>query len=195
MNASDQRTFRFLQNLAADLSGGKLSCVANSASLNPSGNAVKDVKAAVVRVGHATIRNLAVNVALSQLTHLKDLEQFAVEAKAILHHSAEVAAIAYVIAGGMTRVNRDEALFAGIVHDIGRFYLWSRVTKYHELKGASAEIASLVDAWHPAVGHAILASLGASEAICDAVNRHEDGDFRSPPVDLPDVLNIANRVR
>jgi HD-like signal output (HDOD) protein len=94
----------------------------------------------------------------------------------------------------MTRINCDEALFAGVVHDIGRFYLLSRVAKYPELQGEPVELASLVDAWHPAVGHAILVSLGAPDAVSEAVNRHEDDDVRVPPKDLCDVLNIANRV-
>jgi hypothetical protein len=39
-----------------------------------------------------------VNVALGQLTHMKDLEPFADEALKVIAHSADVAAIAYIIA-------------------------------------------------------------------------------------------------
>jgi putative nucleotidyltransferase with HDIG domain len=234
MSESDQKTFRFLQHLAAELSEGKISFttfadatvkvrlalndpkltaeqlaatitaepllptkllrVANSAALNPSGTQVSDIKGAVMRVGHATIRSLAVNVALSQLSTMKDLEPFAAEAKEILHHSADVAAISYVIARRMTRINADEALFTGLVHDIGRFYLLSRIAKYEELQGETEEVAGLVSAWHPAAGHAILVSLGVPDQVSEAVNRHEDDDVRIPPKDLCDVLNIANRV-
>jgi putative nucleotidyltransferase with HDIG domain len=234
MSETDQKTFRFLQHLAADLSAGKVAFttfadatvkvrlalndprmtadqlaatitaepllptrllrVANSAALNPSGVQVSDIKGAVMRVGHSTIRSIAVNVALSQLSTMKDLEPFADEAQLILHHSAEVAAIAYVIARRMTRTNADEALFAGLVHDIGRFYLLSRIAKYPELQGEPEEVAGLVTAWHPAAGHAILVSLGVPDQVSDAVNRHEDDDVRIPPKDLADVLNIANRV-
>ena len=234
MNATDQRTFRFLQDIAAELSAGKVAFttfadatvkvrmalnnprltaeqlaatilaepllpakllrVANSVALNPSGVEISDVKGAVVRVGHSKIRSLAVNVALSQLAHMKELAPFAGEAKAILHHSADVAAFAYVLAGRLTHVNRDEALFAGIVHDIGRFYLLSRVARYPELQHDDVEVTGLVDAWHPAAGHAILVSLGVPDAVSEAVNRHEDADVRVPPKDLNDVLNLANRI-
>ena len=40
--------------------------------------------------------------------------------------SVNVAALAYVIAKKMTSLNPDEAMFAGIVHDLGRFYLLSQ---------------------------------------------------------------------
>jgi len=179
---------------AEPLLPAKLLRVANSAALNPTGTQVSDIKAAVVRVGHSTIRSLAVNVALGQLTHMKDLEPFADEALKIISHSADVAAIAYVIARHMTKVNADEALFAGLVHDIGRFYLLSRIAKYPELQGEKSDVEHLVDEWHPAAGHAILISLGAPESVADAVNRHEDDDVRIPPKDVADVLNIANRV-
>jgi putative nucleotidyltransferase with HDIG domain len=234
LNDSNQRTFLFLQHLAADLSSGKITFttfadatikvrmalnnprltanelaativaepllpvkllrLANSAAINPGGNRINDIKTAVVRVGYTTIRSLAINLALSQLTHMKALEPFADEARAILHHSADVAALAYVIARRMTRINCDEALFAGLVHDIGRFYLLSRVTKYPELNEEHAEVAGLVDAWHAAAGHAILDSLSVPDAILDAVNRHEDDVAHVPPRDLADVLNIANRI-
>ena len=230
----NERSLRFLQHLAADMSEGRISFttfadatikvrmalndprltveklaatimaepllpakllqVANSAALNPGGARITDIKTAIVRVGHAKIRSLAVNLALSQLTHMKELAPFAAEAKRILHHSADVAAIASVIARKMTRVSGDEALFAAVVHDIGRFYLLSRVARYPELQGDPAEIAALVAAWHPAAGHAILVSMGAPDAVADAVNRHEDADVRMPPKDLADVLNLANRV-
>lgn len=234
MNQDTQRTFRFLQQLAADLSDGtiafttfadatikvrmalndprltieklaatiaaepllpvRLLRVANSVALNPSGTPISDIKGAIRRVGHSTIRSIAINVALSQLAHMKDLAPFAEEAKAVVRHSADVAALAYVIARRMTVINRDEALFAGVVHDIGRFYLFSRVAKYPELQGDSTASAGLVDAWHSAVGHAILLSMGAPEAVAEAVNHHHDDIGCAAPRNLGDVLNIANRV-
>ncbi|MEO8849212.1 MAG: HDOD domain-containing protein [Casimicrobiaceae bacterium] len=224
--------FAFLQDLAAELSQGKISFptfadatlkvrmalndprmnadgiarllstepllaarllrIANSAAYAKS-QPVVDVRSAVLRVGFETIRALAVNVALQQLAQMKDLAGVASLAREVLTHSVDVAALASVIARRMTTINPDEALFGGLVHDIGRFYMLSRLVRYPGLSSGSADFAALLDEWHAPVGHAILASLNVPEEIADAVNRHEDATFNWQPQNLADVLNIANR--
>jgi putative nucleotidyltransferase with HDIG domain len=167
--------------------------VANSVAYASPGQPVVDVRSAVMRVGFATIRALAVNVALQQLSQMKELAPVAGQAGEVLRHSIDVAALASVIARNMTKTNPDEALFAGLVHDLGRFYMLSRVARYPGLEASSAEFAALADEWHAAVGHAILASLDVPEEIADAVNRHEDAEFSAVPQTLADILNVANR--
>jgi putative nucleotidyltransferase with HDIG domain len=226
--------FQFLQDLAAELSQGRISFptfadatlkvrmalndpridadrlarllstepllaarllrVANSAVYRTAGKTAVDVRSAVTRVGFGAIRALAVKVALEQLAQMDELKPVLGRAREILSHSVDVAALASVIARNMTRVNPDEALFAGLVHDIGRFYLLSRVSRYPGLDANSAEIAGLQDEWHAAVGHAILSSLDVPEEIAEAVNRHEDPVAGAEPRNLAGVLNIANRV-
>jgi putative nucleotidyltransferase with HDIG domain len=225
--------FQFLQDLAAELSQGKISFptfadatlkvrmalndprmnadriarllstepllatrllrLANSAAYSTAGAPSTDVRSAVIRVGFGTIRALAVNVALEQLTQMKDLAPVAGLAREILSHSVDVAALASIIARNMTPINPDEALFAGLVHDIGRFYMLSRVARYPGLEPGTAEFTGLLDQWHAAVGHAVLSSLDVPEEIAEAVNRHEDEYLKPDPQDLADVLNAANR--
>ena len=225
--------FLFLQDLAAELSQGKISFptfadatlkvrmalndprmnadrlarllstepllaarllrVANSVAYATPGQPIVDVRSAVLRVGFGTIRALAVNVAMQQLAQMKDLQPVAALAREVLTHSIDVAALASVIARKMTSISPDEALFAGLVHDIGRFYMLSRVTRYPGLEPGSADFAGLLDEWHAPVGHAILSSLNVPEEIVEAVNRHEDANYNPLPHDLIEVLNVANR--
>ena len=175
------------------LLAARLLRLANSVAYATSGQPTVDVRSAVVRVGFGTIRALAVNVALEQLTQSKDLAAVAGQAHEVLTHCVNVAAIASVIARKMTRINPDEALFAGLVHDIGRFYLLSRVSRYPQIEVSDAQFIALMDQWHAPVGHAILSSLNVPEEIADAVNHHEDDVFNAQPHDLADVLNVANR--
>ena len=176
------------------LLAARLLRLANSAAYMTSGKPALDVRSAVTRVGFGTIRALAVNVALEQLAQTAELKPVLGRARETLAHSVDVAALACVIARNMTRVNPDEALFAGLVHDIGRFYLLSRLSRYPDLDAGSADVSSLQDEWHAAVGHAILSSLNVPEEIADAVSRHEDPVASAEPRTLASVLNIANRV-
>jgi len=44
-----------------------------------------------------------------------------------VEHTAHVASLAHVIARRVTRLDPETALFAGIIHEVGGFYLLSRV--------------------------------------------------------------------
>src|SRR6185503_1044379 len=123
-----------------------------------------------------------------QLSQMKELKPVLGLAREVLTHSVDVAALASVIARHLTRVNPDEALFAGLVHDIGRFYLLSRASRYPALDVRSADFATLQDEWHAAVGHAILSSLNVPEEIAEAVNQHEEPLANPEPRDLANVL-------
>ena len=186
---------RLAQVLSAEpLLCARLIQIANSVAMNPGGKPVADVRNAVLRVGHDVVRATAVAVAMDQLRAAKDVQVFHEQSEWIWRHSLEVAAIAYVVTRKMTRLNADEALFAGLVHDIGRFYLLSRVSRYPELDPNSADVEGLQDEWHAGVGHAILCSLNVPEEIAEAVNHHEEPIGTVEPRNLAGILNIANRV-
>jgi len=170
----------------------KLVRMANSAALNPSGRQVADVRTAVMRVGLNAVRSTAAAVAVQQVRASKDLAPFADEAERTWRHSLDVAAIAYVLARALSQLNPDEALFAGLVHDIGRFYLMSRAAKYPELVEHRDELEAIVSEWHPSIGEAILQGLNLPESLVAAVANHELGDYRFPPRNLTDVVTLAN---
>jgi HD-GYP domain-containing protein (c-di-GMP phosphodiesterase class II) len=48
-------------------------------------------------------------------------------------HSAQVAALSRVIARKITKVDPETAMFAGIVHEVGNFYLLSRAEEFPSL--------------------------------------------------------------
>jgi HD-like signal output (HDOD) protein len=166
--------------------------MANSAALNPSGRQVADVRTAVMRVGFNAVRSTAAAVAVQQVRASKELAPFAAEAERAWRHTLDVAAIGYVLARALTPLNPDEALFAGLVHDIGRFYLLSRAAKYPALIEHRDELEAIVAEWHPSIGEAILEGQGLPELLVAAVANHELGEYRFPPKSLTDVVTLAN---
>jgi putative nucleotidyltransferase with HDIG domain len=169
--------------------------IANSVALNPGGGKpVSDVRSAVMRVGHDIVRSTAVALAMEQLKAAKDVQVFHEQAEWIWRHSLEVAAIAYVLARKHARLNPDEALFAGLVHDIGRFYLLSRDAAYPELVSHPGELDALIQEWHPSIGQAVLHEFDLTEATLKAVSEHEHHLAMFPPRHLVDVITLANHV-
>jgi len=180
---------------AEPLLPARLIHMANSVALNPGGGKpVNDVRNAVLRVGHDVVRSTAVALAMEQLKAAKDVQVFHEQAEWIWRHSLEVAAIAYVITRKHSRLNPDEALFAGLVHDIGRFYLLSRASAYAELVQHPQELDALIHEWHGSIGQAVLHEFHVSEATLRAVSEHEDHHPSVPPRQLVDVVTLANRV-
>lgn len=177
---------------AEPLLSAKVVKLANSAALNQTGKEISDLKKAVLRVGFASVRTTAVAVAMEQLVASKDLEAFRQTSQTVWQHSLDVAAISYVLARKLTKLNPDEAMFAGLVHDIGHFYLMSRASKYPELTEHSEELGPLLQEWHASVGHAVLDALGLPEGILKAVDEHELPNYSMPPRNLSDVLIAAN---
>ena len=174
------------------LLSAKLVHVANSAAVNPGGKPVNDVKTAVTRVGFNTVRSVAAAVAMTQLSAAEDIRKHAQRASAVWHHSMHVAALSFVIAKKMTRQNPDEALFAGLIHDIGYFYLLSKSGSYPELDAEPAALDDVLRDWHAPIGQAVLHAFTLPEATLTAVAEHENGHYQWPPRTIIDVVTLAN---
>ena len=179
---------------AEPLLPARLIHIANSVAMNPTGKPVSDVRSALLRVGHDVVRSTAVALAMEQLKAAKDVQVFHEQAEWIWRHSLEVAAIAYVVTKKHTRLNPDEALFAGLVHDIGRFYLLARAASYRDLVDHPGELDALIQEWHPSIGQAVLHEFDLPEATLKAVAEHEHHPAVFPPRQLVDVITLANRV-
>ena len=180
--------------VAEPLLSSKLVRLANSAAFRTGGPAVADVKTAALRVGVARIRTLAIAVAVDQMVQARQMAPVKLLARQLWEHSVNVAALAFVLTRKLTGLNPDTALYAGIVHDIGQFYLLSRVADYPELLDGSNDLSALMFDIHKSVGHAVLESLGTPDEIVKAVDDHDIYGSGFPPGSLGDVLFIANQM-
>jgi HD-like signal output (HDOD) protein len=167
--------------------------LANSAALNPSGREVSDVKNAVTMVGQNAVRSLSVTLAMDQISRAKELEPFKVQARELWEHCLEVAALAFVIGKRRGLANPDEALFAGLIHDLGHFYLMWRATQFPELAAQPDELRAILHEWHPGIGSALLQSLDLPESVSRACDEHELAPSVLPPGSLSELISLANR--
>ena len=176
------------------LLAARLVQMANSAALNPGGRPIGDVRNAILRVGIVAVKSVAVAVAMEQLRADARSPAFQPFAEAAWRHSIDVAAVAFVLAKRLSRINPDEALFAGLVHDIGHFYLLSKAQNYPELQRDPGELQAILAEWHPSIGRAVLHEFQLSEGVLDAVAEHENAHYRMPLRSLPDLVTLSNLV-
>lgn len=172
----------------------KIIRLANSVALNPSGRSVTDISSAIVRVGMEAVRSASFAVAMEQLLNSKKMLPFAALSRRLWEHSIYVAALSRVLARKLTRVNPDEAMFAGLIHDIGVFYLLSRAVSFPELIAKPAELHELLMQWHAEIGHALLAAMGLPDDLLLAVQTHETERPIERLATLADVVWVANKL-
>lgn len=168
--------------------------LANSVTLNRSGRAIVDVNAAIARTGMEAVRSVSFAVAMEQLLASKKMAPFAALSRRLWQHTMHVAALSRVLARKATRVAPDEAMFVGLIHDIGVFYLLSRAASFPELIAEPSELHQLLVQWHAEIGHALLAAMGLPEELLLAVQTHETDRPVESLKTLADVLLVANKL-
>lgn len=164
--------------------------IANSAAYNRAGNDVTGVKAAVQRVGFRTLNALTAAVIVRQLDSKITDPALRVMADQLWQHSAHVAALAQVIARRVARTDPDTAMFAGIVHEIGAFYLLSRAEEFPGLLDGPPE--EWLDYGEADIGRGVLRKLGVPATVMSAIEAMWNGMRALPPETLGDTLLLAN---
>lgn len=175
------------------LISAKLLHLANSAAFNPQGDTIVDLKAAITRLGLNTVRSTAMATVMAQLLRARGMSHFTEISNQLWEHAIHSAAAARVLAGELPRVNRDEAMLAGLIHDLGAFYMLYRATQYEELIERPDTVRHLVVQWHESIGATLLNSLGLPEEIVEATVEHDH--LRPLPVplrNLNDIIYVAN---
>ena len=169
----------------------KVLLMANSVMLNRSGVEVTDVNVAVSRLGLATIRNVTVALATRDSF---DMPTDAA-AKAILEvlrrHSVMTAAFGYALAlNTKLRELRDDAMLAGLLHNVGSLYLLSRSGDYPEFREEH-----VIQTWSPSIGRAIVENWGFPENIAQAIENQDELEHASyGPPDLDDLVMVSKRL-
>ena len=175
------------------LIGAKLLHLANSVAFNPAGLEVVDLKSALTRLGVNAVRTTAMSIVMSQLMRAKGMANFAELTHALWDHSIKTAAAARIIAKKLTRLNPEEAMLAGLIHDLGAFYMLYRATQYEELRHRPDSVRYLIIQWHESIGVSLLNAIGIPEEIVDATVDHDQVRPTPSPIrSLPEVVYVAN---
>ena len=175
------------------LIASKILRLANSHAYNPCGPTITDLNAAIKLLGPQTVRTASLAMTMDQVLKSKNLACFDKFAKLTWEHSILSAAIAQVLARHVPRINPQEAMLAGLVHDIGIYYLFYRASEFSEYLDNETALFELVMDWHESVGESVLAALGVPEEIVNSVRDHDRPRLTdSDPYTMSDIVYIAN---
>jgi len=165
--------------------------LANSAALNRGGKSIVDMKMAISRIGHNNVRTAAVSFAIMQLRRAAELKGLVKDLEELWHEATMVAALSHAIAT-RARVNGDEAMLAGLLHNVGKIYILARAHKHPALFADRPALNGILRQWHANVGKAIVENWGFPVRIAEAIGDHEDIERQTDgDPDLTDVLTVA----
>lgn len=175
---------------AEPLLATRVVAVANSIAFNPTNHAVTDVKTAVTRLGLRFVKALATAVVMRQMATGGRSVAHRALAERLWEHTAHVAALAHLLAMRFARQISDSAMFAGIVHEVGGFYLISRTDADPQLLRDPSLVTPEAEA---AIGRAVMTALAVPAEVIGAVEAlWANRPPALPPAGLADVLCLAN---
>lgn len=175
---------------AEPLLAARTVALANSAAYNRSGGEITNVRAAVMRLGFQTLRTLVAALVVRQFGSMISDPVLRIKAAQLWEHTAHVAALAHIIAKRVTHVDPETALFAGIVHEVGGFYLLSRAKDYPGL--LDGDLEDWVEYGETKIGRCVLKQLSVPDSVTEAVEALWYGFRALPPETLGDTLLLAN---
>jgi len=176
---------------AEPLLAARVVAIANSIAFNPAGREITEVKTSVTRLGFGTVRSLATALVTRQLAGQPTGSEQDLAAQ-LWEHTAHVASLAHVIAKRVTHIDPETAMFAGIVHEVGGFYLLSRAKDFPGL--LDGDFSEWIDGGEAEVGRAVLKVLEVPEQVREAIEAYWDGFLGIPPNTLADTLLLAEEL-
>jgi HD-like signal output (HDOD) protein len=182
------------------LVAAKLVRFANSAAYASHGQPARDLPSAINRLGLNVVRSTAMAVAMGEILHAKEVVGFSKLARALWEHSIYSAAATRFLAYTFSRtrategkIRSEEALLAGLVHDLGAFYMLYRAAQYPELRERPDTLKYIIAQWHEAIGVTLLETLRLPHEIAQAsVDHDHPRPIPDDPKTLADIVYIGN---
>lgn len=166
--------------------------VANTAAFGGSGGApVTNVRSAVGRIGYRRLQALVASLVVRQFGNRIVDPGLRSKAEQLWEHTTHVAAIAYSLARRITGIDPDTALFAGIVHEVGAFYLLARADEFPGLLDDDPENWGAL--CEDVVSAEVMKKLSIPPLVAEAIADMRGGWLNMPPSTLLDTLLLANQ--
>ncbi|MHB1116788.1 HDOD domain-containing protein [Sideroxydans sp.] len=156
---------------------------------------VDTLMAAVSRIGYKMLRNIIITFSMNKMSNAthpavkKHIADF-------WAHSKEVAAISYVLSKNHRHLNPDQAMMAGLIHDIGTLPLCLHAEKMVSNLD-EAILDSLSRRFRAIIGNRLLLDWSFPTEITEVVLIHEDlhYDPESSTISYADVVTVANLLK
>lgn len=153
---------------------------------------IDNIQTAIARLGNIQVRNLVSSLVMQQMFQATN-DLLDARLRRLWEHSSEVSAICMVMAMQTRGLQKDQAMLAGLIHDIGALPILVRAEEIPKLLYNEELLDSIVTKLHPKLGEIILKSWGFPEHLVKVAAEHENLDYtHDGDADYVDLLIVAN---
>ncbi len=193
LDDSDTTSTHLADILSVDaVLASRMLILANSTYHNPGGIKIDGLEAAVGRVGFEKVRAAAISYAVEQLHASEGLEPLKDELRATWSAGMRLAAMSEVIARHCTKLDGDSAFIAGLLHQIGVLYLFTKYHDYPALLQDEESRSNLIGEWAAPIGESIVTNWNFSKDIQATLNPDEvETTHRRTTPNLADIVTTA----
>ncbi len=154
---------------------------------------IENIQSAVTRLGAAQVRNLVTTLVMQQLYQAKGTHYTRKRLKDLWTHSAKVATLSYLIAKRFTRLQPDQAMLGGLIHDIGVLPILRRAEAYPQLANDPEAMDEVIKHLHTIIGPFIMDEWNFSPELVAVTSEHEDlWKSEGAEITYVDVVIVAN---
>jgi HD-like signal output (HDOD) protein len=156
-------------------------------------NPIDNLQMAVARLGTRLVRSLVVSLIMKQIFQATN-DLLDKRFRQIWEQSVQIAAISRVLAQSLPNLDKEQALLAGLIHNIGALPVLTMAEKFPELLENPQELDRVLDAISPRVGQRILQEWGFPDSLtrvpANFLDLHYEGGAHADYVDVVIVARL-----
>lgn len=152
---------------------------------------VKNIQMAVTRLGSTTIRTLITSLVMQQM-FTPSTELLGDYFRETWQQGVNVSSISRALASFVPHLNSDEAMLAGLIHQIGKLPILMLVEDIPEFKNSPTRLNKLLEKAHPPIGKIIMETWDFPEELKLVASEYIDFQRDTgEKADYVDIVQVA----
>jgi HD-like signal output (HDOD) protein len=151
---------------------------------------IENIQMAVNRLGNTLVRSLVTSLAMKQMFQATT-DSLDKHLRAAWEEGVQVAAISRALSR-QAKLDPEQAMLAGLVHNIGSLPVLMMADTYPELMRTEEQLDHLVEKLNPIIGKQILEEWNFPEALVSVPENYQNLQYDGGPVaDYVDIVLVA----
>ena len=152
---------------------------------------INNIQMAVSRLGNNTIRSLITSLVMQQMFR-PSTDLLERHFRETWEHSVNTSAICRALVAFTPHLNAEEAMLAGLIHQIGKLPILMLVENIPEFRDSPSRLNKLLEKAHPAIGKIIMDTWNFPAALKPVASEYVNFQYDSgPQADYVDVVQVA----
>ncbi|MES9876087.1 MAG: HDOD domain-containing protein [Candidatus Sedimenticola sp. PURPLELP] len=152
---------------------------------------IESIQTAITRLGITLVRSLVISLAMKQIFQATS-DVLDNRLRAAWQNSVQVAAISRVLSQVLPHLDPNQAMLAGLIHNIGTLPILMFSESYPELLEDEAQLDQLVESLSPGISSQILENWNFPEPLIHVARHNQELDYDAgPSADYVDVVLVA----